>query len=510
MPLPPLLDQRRGLGLAGVAALTLVQGGAAGLAVFATRGLFEAMHGGGPLPVAALGALVTAGEAIAAARVAARTLGESIGQDYARQIRAALFDHAARMPASAVTSRRAGYVALRFVGDLTTFRNWLSLGLPTLIAAAILIPAVLGVLWLLDPVFAKAVLPVFAVTLVLIGAGGLGLVPLQRRLRVRRAQIAAEMAERMPLAPYLDRLGRRGNELGHLDKRTDAMVAVALRHRLLVETLKALPDLAAGICAALIILAGHRAGLGTGSIAAALAVLGLLLAPLRNLGAVWNHRASYLAAAIKAAAALSRSERDLYRAGKSLPKGPVDLRFEAVPLPSGASLTGHAKGGGTIALTVNELDSEAVLDLLLALEAPAGGRVLLSGIDLRDFSRGTLRREVLRFGPSPAILHGSLRRALVMGCDARPDDASLERMARDCGLGGLLDRIGGLAGTVREGGKSLTASERLGVSQVRIRLAQPRLVLIGPEVPEPATAWLAPRHGDTRPATVLRLRIAAT
>ena len=94
MTLPPLLDRGRGRGLALVAALTLVQGGAAGAAAFATRGLFEAMHGRVALPVGALAILAGAGALIAVTRVAARYLGERIGQDYARQIRAALFDHA--------------------------------------------------------------------------------------------------------------------------------------------------------------------------------------------------------------------------------------------------------------------------------------------------------------------------------------------------------------------------------------------------------------------------------
>ncbi|MFN4156750.1 MAG: ABC transporter transmembrane domain-containing protein [Paracoccaceae bacterium] len=480
--LPPLLDRKRGRGLAAVAALTVVQGAAAGAAAFATRSLFEAMHGGASLPVTELAVLVGAGAMIAVTRVVSRQLGERIGQAYARQIRTALFDHAARMPAHVVASRRAGYMSLRFVGDMTAFRNWLGLGLPRLIAAVVLIPAMLLVLWVLDPVFALVVTPIFALCLVLIAWGGLRLVPLQRRLRARRARIAAEMAERMPMAPHLDRLGRRGKELGLLDKRTDAMVSAALAHRFGVESLKALPDIAAGIAAALVIFAGYQVGLGTGSIAAALAVLGLLLSPLRDLGGVWNHQAAYRAAAIKAQAALSRAQRDVYRGGKSLPKGAVEVLFDDVALPSGMHFSFRAEGGEATELVLGELDAEAVIDTLLGLDGPQAGAILLSGIDLRDLSRGTLRRDVQRIGTMPDILQGSLRRALVMGCDVRPDDDVLTQMARDAGLSALLDRVGGLDGSVLEGGKNLAQAERLAISLVRIRLSRPRLVLLGPDV----------------------------
>lgn len=504
MALPPLLDRGRGRGLALVAALTLVQGVAAGAAAFATRALFQAMQSGGALPPIGLVVLGGAGALIAATRIAARYLGEGIGQDYARQIRAALFEHAAHMPASAVAERRAGYMSLRFVGDMTAFRNWLGLGLPRLVAGAVLIPTMLVVLWLLDPVFALAVVPVFGITLLAITLGGMRLIPLQRRLRVRRARIAADMAERMPLAPQLDRLGRRGKELAQLDKRSMAMIRAALRHRLSAETLNALPDLAAGLAAALVILTGHRAGLGTGDIAAALAVLGLLLSPLRDLGGVWNHRAAFRAAAIKAQAALSRQKRDLYRAGQSLPKGAVDVMFEDVVLPSGQVLTLHAKGGTETCLPIGELDASAVSDMLLGLDTPSAGRILLSGVDLRDLSRGSLRRHVQSVSSSPELLQGSLRRALLMGCDSRPDDATLERLARDVGLGPLLDRLGGLDGTVLEGGKNLTHTERLALGLARIRLLPPKLLLLGLDVDEGVRVRLGV-HLPKRRATVIQL-----
>jgi ABC-type multidrug transport system fused ATPase/permease subunit len=477
MALPKLLERKRGLGMTAVICLTLLQGLGAAAAAFATRRLFEAMHEGASLQSTDLAILVGSGALIAATRVAARQIGERIGQDYAKQIRAAVFEHAARLPARAVMARRPGYISLRFVGDMTAFRNWPALGLPRLVAAVVLVPALLAVLWFLDPIFALAVFPVIALTLALITLGGIRLVPMQRRLRARRARIAADMAERMSIAPYLDRLGRREKELNLLDKRTTAMVETALRHRLTAECLNSVPDLSAGLAAALIIVVGHLGGLGTGDIAAALATLGLLLAPLRDLGGVWNYRAAHKVAATKAQAALSRMPRDLYRAGKSLPKGKVDVVVDDVELPSGRRLSLKADGGTISNLFLDELDADFVCDMLLGLDAPPSGRVLLSGINLPDLSRGTLRRNVQSIGTRPVILQGSLRRALVMGCDKRPDDATLARLARDAGLDRLLERLGGLGGTVLECGKNLTQSERLGIALVRMYLARPLLVV---------------------------------
>ncbi|MDP5306117.1 ABC transporter transmembrane domain-containing protein [Paracoccus spongiarum] len=503
--MPPLLDRGRGGGLAAVAGLTLIQGIAAGAAAFATRDIFEALQRGSGPPAAGLVLLVGAGAVIAASRIGARLLGERLGQDYARQIRGALFEHAARMPAGAVARRRAGHVSLRFVGDMTAFRNWLGLGLPRLVAGAVMIPATLLVMWLLQPALAAVVAPVLGATMLLAGLGGLPLVRLQRRLRTLRARIAADMAERMPIAPQLDRLGRRGTEMTLLERRSDAMIDAALRHRIVAETLKALPDLAAGIAAALILLAGHRQGIGTASIAAALALLGLTLAPLRDLGGVWNHRAAHAAAARKAQAAMARRGRDLYRAGKPLCKVPAEVVLEDVALPSGRSLSWSVPAGARGWLPVDELDGEAVVEMLLGLDSPERGRILLSGTDLRDLSRGALRRGVLRIGAAPEILHGSLRRALLMGCRDRPDDAGLSRLACDEGLAPLIARLGGLDCTVREAGRNLTRGERIAVALVRMRLLRPRLILVDGDCA--AEAWpRIERHLTACPATVICAR----
>jgi ABC-type transport system involved in cytochrome bd biosynthesis fused ATPase/permease subunit len=144
------------------------------------------MHAGGALPPAALAVLVAAGAVIAATRIAAQQLGERIGEDHARAIWCALFEHAAAIPAGAAAKRRAGYMSLHFVGDMTAFRNWLALGVPRLIGACVLVPAMLAVLRRLDPVLAVALYPVLAMTLLLIAWGGLRLVPLPGRLRARR------------------------------------------------------------------------------------------------------------------------------------------------------------------------------------------------------------------------------------------------------------------------------------------------------------------------------------
>ncbi|ETX12909.1 hypothetical protein OCH239_15335 [Roseivivax halodurans JCM 10272] len=478
MRCPGPLANGRGRGLARVTALTLVQGAAAGAAALATRGLFEALRAPGPLPATLLAVLAASGAVIAAARVAARVSGERLGQSYARDIRMALFEHAAGMPASDVAARRSGYMSLRFVGDMTAFRNWLGLGLPRLIAGAVLIPLALIVLGLLEPAFAIWTVPLVGVALAAITAGGLRLRPLHRRLRARRARIAAEMSERMPLAPQLDRLGRRRTERRQLDRRIDRMVAAAVARLRLSEALKSVPDALAGLAAVAILVAGARVGASPGTIAAGLASLGLVLSPMRDLASVWNLHSAWRQAARKAEAALARSQRGTYADRKRLPSGPAEIKLQGLPLPSGQAVSLHVAPGAIAVLPARDGDGDYTLRALAGLENVPPDCIQLSGICITSLSRGALRRGVSAVGATPPILQGSLRRALTMGVTDRMPDADLEALARQAGLVRTLDRLGGLDGTVREGGRNLSGAESAAISLVRARQLRPRLVLL--------------------------------
>lgn len=506
MDVPHLMENGRQRGLAVVSLLTLVQGAAAGAAAFATRGLFDAVHTGAALPLSLLVALVASGFVIAGARVLSCLTGERLGQDYALAVRLTLLEQASAMPASAVAKRRSGYMSLRFVGDMTAFRNWLGKGLPRLIAALIMIPASCAVLWWLEPRFALVVAPLFAVTLALLAVAGPRLEPLHQRLRTQRAQIAADMAERMPLAPELDRMGRRPTEMRRLRKQTKRMIRAALHRLLWAETLKALPDIVAGFAVCAVIITGAQTGAGAGTIAGALAAIGLVLAPLRDLASVWNFRAAYLTARKKAAAVLARDPRGVGQGDCRLPKGPVRLAAHDFPVASGEALSFDIPAGRSQTLTCDPSDADTLFSALCGLEKVLPGQITLSGICLSSLSRGSLRRGVQRVTSRPVILKGSLRRNLALGLSDRPADDTLEQAARRAGLGGLMARGAGLESTLHEGGRGLSAAERSALALARILLGKPKLVLLGDciwHLDDDARATLA-AHIERTKATVLR------
>lgn len=490
MPVLFNCDRRRALWM--IVIMLLIQGGGAAMAAFAMRDLFNALHGQGPLPLRSMAALALSGGIIATARVAARTKGEMLGQSFALDTRVTVFDHGAAMTNSDVSKRRAGYVSLRFVGDMTALRNWPGLGVPRMLSAVIMIPTTFAVLGALHLPLLWALMPLYLVGLALMLMLGRRLPDMHRRLRSRRAAIAADMAERMPLAPQLGAIGRRHAESARIVSRSDRMIVAARARRRLVEILKSVPDILAGIGAVLVIWVGTRSGAETATIAGGLAALGIALSPMRDLATVWNHKSAFRIAYAKCKALLDRPPRPTTGNGRTLPLGPVGVRVKDLCFGQVQGLNCDVPAGAHVQLTgSNGTGKSGLLRLFTGLDVATHGQVRLAGKRIETLSQGSLRRSVGLVSSDPLILKGSMRRALTLGVHPRPDDCAILRMAERFGLMHLIQTRGGLDSQLGEGGRDLSTGEKIRIAALRVALRNPGLILLDAETSQLDRAGLA-------------------
>ncbi len=506
--LPAIQGEGRGRSILLVAFLALGQASAAGAAAFATRDVFAALGEESPgLPLLALGLIVMAGFAIALLRVAERLVAERVGQNYAASLRLKLFKHLSQMPAREVSKRRRGALALRFVGDLTAVRGWVSLGIARLVSASIVLPLAAAVLFFLNADLAWAA--VFPIVLGLVAMALIGprLGPAHKKLRARRARLAADMSERVPHAPELRLLGRSSIEIAHLQRRTEKLIVSALERARGAALLRAVPDAVSGLAAAAVLWMALRSGAAGAEVAGALAAVGLMIQPLRDLAGVWDRHRAWIAARNKCQSILSsprvaraqrqkerrqkeggqqegrpkeEGQRDEVLALSALPSlGPQELLFKQVSAGVLYNVNATAQAGQKIAIVGgNGSGKSTLLGLAAGLEAPAEGCVRLGGrapTDLRAAERRKLLSLVGRHSP---ILAGSLRRALTMGAAERPEDSTILAQARAFGLGDAIERLGGLDGRVNEAGRNLSAGEARRLLLVRAALSKPSLMLL--------------------------------
>ena len=479
--LPPITDAGRGRGIAQVAALAIAQAVAAGVAAFATRDVFAALRDASDaLPVVALSLIATAGLVIALARVAERVVAERIGQQYAGALRLALFSHLARMSERDVSGRRAGALAMRFVGDLTAVRHWVSLGLARLISAGVVLPAAGGVLFVLEPTLALAASLPIVLGLATMALAGPRLGRAHWRLRSRRARLAADMLERVPHAPELRLLGRIDLEIAQLLRRTEALIESALARASGAAMLRAIPDLVSGMAAAALLLAALVSGSPAAGVAGAMAALGLMIHPMRELAGVWDRYRAWTIARDKCAAVLAAPTLERQRGRRPpMEDTPPLLRFSNVTTGTLAGLDIEALPGQKIAIVgANGAGKSTLLRLAAGLAQAASGAVTLNGREPSGLNAGERRRMIALMTPRSPILAGSFRRALTMGSSRRPTDAEITARAQAFGLGHALQRLGGLNGSLAEGGRNLSSGEARRVLLTRLALSGARLLLL--------------------------------
>lgn len=473
---PAILRQRRWIGLLILVALAFGQAVTIIVTAFATRDVFMFLReGGSTVPVTALVAIALAGSALFALRALEGPVAERTGQSYAADIREALFKHITRMPASAIARRRSGALALRYVGDLTAFKGWVSRGLARLISASITIPSAFVVLYLLEPwLFAAAVGPIAAV---MIGIFWLGrpLGVAHSDLRTRRARLAAAMAERLPQGIALRRSGRIRTELRLLRRNSDGIIDAAVHRASLAATVRAMPDAGSGIASALSLYACIRLGLEMPDAVAALTALTLIVWPLRHLADVSDRRRAYLVASNKLDALMAAPLLPMRKKSKPAEDDTV-LALRNVLLPGLRPIDLELKAGEVRRLDGPDGCGKSALLLILAgfEAAPQAERFSVLGMDPANAPTG----RILYLGRQAPQLKGSLRREATLGIGRAPDHAEIEAALAQAGLSDMAERVGGPDGKVAERRRNLTASEQARLHLLRALLARPDLALI--------------------------------
>ena len=294
--------RRRGIGLVVLAAV--VQAAAAAAAAFAMRGIFIALdQGTGHVPLGDIVMVAGAVSALALGRVSERTAAERLGYDFAGEVRVRLFRRVSTASAGQLAALRHDALSTRVVGDLKTIRNWVSLGLARLIAAAIMVPALAAVLVLLSPALALAALPVPVAGLAVLLILGPRLEPLHRRARRQAFGLAAEMIAN-PFAAI--GLGRTRAELASIADRSKQLVDAAVRRVRAASILRAIPDIAWGVAAAMMVGMTVHHDLAPFDLVAALAVLTLMLAPIRDMAGIGDRHRAWSAARTRCLRALDR------------------------------------------------------------------------------------------------------------------------------------------------------------------------------------------------------------
>jgi putative ABC transport system ATP-binding protein len=406
-------------------------------------------------------------------------------------LRVKAFRHIHDLSVLTQNSERRGSLVARVTSDVDTISTFVQWGglLLVLSAGQLLIATVLMAIysWPLTLLVWACFLPVF-----------LAVRPLQRRVsrtysrvRERVGEMLGAISEAVVGADTIRAYAVQDRTEQRIDGAIERHRATATRAQVLVAVSFSGGVLMSGLVVAAVVVAGVQLGvagqLTLGRLVAFLFLVQLFTTPvqmgtevlneLQNAAAGWRRVLSVLDTRADVA--------DPGPDGVDLPRGPIDIRFEAVsfaypdgpPVLRDVDLTLPAQARVAI---VGETGSgkTTLAKLLTRLMDPASGRVLLDGVDLRRIRFDNLRARMVMVPQEGFLFDLSLADNIAWGSSGATRD-DVTAALRELGLLDWVESLPrGLDTPVGQRGESLSAGERQLVALARAYLANPDLLVL--------------------------------
>jgi ABC-type multidrug transport system fused ATPase/permease subunit len=413
---------------------------------------------------------------------------ESLGQSYIHAVRIRLFRHITAIGADGARQMSRGALMLRFVGDLTALRNWVSLGLARLAVSGVTMGLALLALMLVEPVIGIAVGTAILAAGLLTSTLGPRLRRRTREARRYRGRIAALINDRISHIGVVETFGQEQREIKRIRRASKRLRNALVNRARVIGLLRALSEGSAGFASLLALMVGAMQVAGghatPGAVVSAMVVAGLLAPRLNHLSRVYEYWNAATIAREKQRQVLRL--RPVGRTNKpggapfgasSLAKGIQLQQVTKEPLFRSVSLTIEA--GERIALIgANGAGKSTLLRIMSGILDPDDGQVLLGDLPIQNSRWSDVRRTFAMVSPDLPLLRGSLRLNLTYGSrDA--DETEIGDVLRLCQLESLMNRLGrGLDSRIAENGSGLSTGERARISIARALLAKPAVLLL--------------------------------
>jgi ATP-binding cassette subfamily B protein len=239
------------------------------------------------------------------------------------------------------------------------------------------------------------------------------------------------------------------------------------------------------------ILAATMAIRGEITVGMYIAYVGLvvwLIWPIRNLGRIIVNASSGMVSYGRLMEVVKQAREPLLD-GKVQPDGPVkgDIRFEDVSFvySDGEShvlkdISFHVKPGQAIALLGSTGSGKtSLVNLLPRFHEYTGGRILLDGVELRDYSRAYLRKQIGIVEQEPFLFSRSIRENITYGVGRQVSQEEVERAAKAAAIDDvILSFPDGYNTLVGEKGVTLSGGQKQRVTIARTLLKNPRILIL--------------------------------
>jgi len=410
---------------------------------------------------------------------------ERLGQEYVHRVRLSVFDRMKRFAPRALGHRSTGASMLRFVGDLSAIRRWVSLGLARIVVSAIVTVISIGMLGYLDIYLAVSAIIILALGLLwnlMLGPKMHKVVSDSRNLR---GKLAGNINEKIRSFSVIQAFGQQQRERRRFSKQSRLLREAMIERARASASMRVVNEGATALSMAAILAIGalevFRNLTNSGNVVAAMTVVGFLSNAFRDMGRVHEYLQSYRVSREKIIEFMQTKPlkgRSSRLPALQIEQGSIELQEISV---RGAlrRVSGAIKGGTRLAIIGdNGAGKSTLLQAVARLVDLDRGKILIDGQDIRRCNLSSIRQAISIVSPDLPLLKGSVRYNLKYRC---PDasEAELEEVKKLCEIDQLLAKLpNGEEYRVREGGQNLSLGQRHKLAIARALLGKPAILII--------------------------------
>jgi ABC-type multidrug transport system fused ATPase/permease subunit len=412
------------------------------------------------------------------------SVAERAGYEVVRRLRMEMYAHVQGMTPRQVQGRSRGGLLLRFIGDLSMLRTYLSRGLLGGLVAVIVLVGTLTVLMVLNFWIGMAILVVLCGGVALSVTQGKTMRSATRTMRRRRSLVTSNIDEQLNALAVVQVNGRYHGEYERLGRQNDSLFRSLCRVAVLRGRLRGISD-ATGLLTGVAVLAigmveVRRGAASVGLVVASLTATRQLAGPVRALGLAHDYWHRSQVSRQKLSDFLSSSSRDLDAPATPLRanRGQIELRDVSV---TGAldHICATVERGQLVGVTgPSGAGKSTLLGLVARLVEPDDGEIVVDGQPLSDTSLRSASRQIGMAGPDLPLMRGSILRNVTYRYRGA-DEQEVERVLALTGLSTMLDSLGsGTDAWVTEGGRNLSAGQRQRLILARALMGNPTILLL--------------------------------
>jgi ABC-type multidrug transport system fused ATPase/permease subunit len=418
---------------------------------------------------------------------------ESVGQWVANDLRIRIYDHLQRLSLSYFDKQQTGVLLSTITSDVATIQNFASSNTLSLLVDVLTIIGVLGLMFWLNWDFALIAVAVTPFLLLFVSRFKKAVKKATHEVRLHQADIVSVVQEGLESVRVVKAYGREGLEDTRLGDVSHAAVDAALKARRVKSLLSPIVAVVVSLCTAVVLWRGAslilKDAMTVGGLTVFLAYLNKFFKPVQDLAKNTN-------AIAQATVSLERIKRILDtddiikdRAdAQTLEAAKGKIAFDKVafsyelgsPVLKGVTFAIEAgQKLGVVGTTGG--GKSTVVGLIPRFYDADGGRVLIDGVDVMEYTKESLRKQIGFVLQDTVLFHGSIKSNIAYGrvgaSDAEIIEAAKLANAHDfiSAMPHGYDTLVGERGLTVSGGQR----QRIGIARAIIRNS-PILILDEP------------------------------